>query len=302
LQDVRLRRSPLFFVGDKAKLLSQLVPSIPRSIDTYVEPFLGGGSLSLNVSAKKFILSDISAPLVTIHKRLRELSLAGDLVGTVCRRIQGYGLTCSHLGIAAPRRLLIKYPKTYFAEANRKAYLELRSKVNSSQDPDPLDLYILVVYGFNRMLRFNRHGKFNVPVGNVDFNAKTAAALEEFQEFHTSNDKVRLIAQDFRDCFPRLRLGRSDFVYLDPPYLITEAEYNARWTSADDLVLCELFESLNATGVRVAMSNVLQYRDKHNVSLETWARQFSIVEIRSNYISRFDNRQKRIREVLITNF
>jgi DNA adenine methylase len=152
------------------------------------------------------------------------------------------------------------------------------------------------------MLRFNRHGKFNVPVGNVDFNAKTAAALEDFQEFHKSHNKVRLIPQDFRDCFARLRLGHSDFVYFDPPYLITQAEYNARWSSADDLALCELFESLNATGVRVAMSNVLEYRDKHNVSLERWARQFSILDIRSNYISRFDNRQKRIREVLVTNF
>lgn len=302
MQDVTVRRSPFFFVGDKAKLLPQLLPNIPHAIDSYVEPFLGGGSLALNIQASEYVLSDISQPLVEIHKGLREIALAGDLVAAVCRRIEMHGLTCSYLGVKAPQHLITKFPKTYFAEANRKAFQALRAKINGSRTFNPVDLYILVIYGFNRMLRFNSNGKFNVPVGNVDFNTRTAAALKDFEDFHRNHKKVRFLARSFQNSISRIRLGKSDFVYLDPPYLITQAEYNARWTSTDDQALCGLFETLNAQGVRVAMSNVLQYRDKRNIPLEVWARRYCVSEISSNYISRFDNRKKLIREVLITNY
>lgn len=302
MQDITFRRSPFFFVGDKAKLLSQLLPKVPQNINTYVEPFLGGGSLSLNVQANKYVLSDISLPLIQMHQRLRELALAGNLLNTVCQRIERHGFTCTYLGISAPPHLISKYPKTYFAEANRDAFLKLRLSVNNSRVRNPLDLYILVIYGFNRMLRFNRAGEFNIPVGNVDFNSRTAAALADFQEFHRSRKQVSFVPKGFQDLVGGLKLGSSDFVYLDPPYLITQAEYNLRWTLAEDQALFTLFETLDAQGVRVAMSNVLQYRDRLNLPLQCWARRFQLLEVSSNYINRFDNRQKVIREVLITNY
>ncbi len=296
------RRSPIFYVGDKSKLLPQLLPNFPTEIDRYVEPFLGGGAVSLNVLAQTYRLSDNSTHLISVHKRLRKVSRVGNLVDEVCCRIKRHGLTCTYLGDSVSARLISRFPKTYFAEANREAFLKLRSAVNSSQDPDPLDLYILVIYGFNRMWRFNSSGEFNVPVGNVDFNAKTAAALADFVEFHSKHKNVTLASLDFKNSVTQLDLGPNDFVYLDPPYLITQAEYNARWQAKDDEDLREVFESLHSRGVRVAMSNVLQYRESRNISLERWARAFRVIDVRSNYINRFDNRQKTIREVLIVNY
>ena len=52
-------RSPLFYVGDKYKLVPQLLELFPKQIDTYVEPFYGGGSSQLQVEASKYILNDI---------------------------------------------------------------------------------------------------------------------------------------------------------------------------------------------------------------------------------------------------
>jgi len=282
--------------------LPQLLPCFPTEIDRYVEPFLGGGAVSLNVLAQTYQLSDNSKHLISVHKKLRKLSRVGNLVDEVCRRIKIHGLTCTYLGDSVSRRLISKFPKTYFAEANRGAFLELRAVVNCSQDPDPLDLYILVIYGFNRMWRFNSSGEFNVPVGNVDFNSRTAAALADFAEFHSKHKNITYASRDFKNSVTRLDLGPKDFVYLDPPYLITQAEYNARWQAKDDEDLREVFESLHSRGVRVAMSNVLQYRESQNISLERWARAFRVIDVKSNYINRFDNRQKIIREVLIVNY
>jgi len=152
------------------------------------------------------------------------------------------------------------------------------------------------------MWRFNSSGEFNVPVGNVDFNSRTAAALADFAEFHSKHKNITYASRDFKDSVTRLDLGPNDFVYLDPPYLITQAEYNARWQAKDDEDLQQVFEFLHSRGVRVAMSNVLEYRESQNISLERWARDFRVIDVKSNYISRFDNRQKIIREVLIVNY
>jgi len=296
------RRSPIFYVGDKSKLLPQLLPYFPKEINRYVEPFLGGGVVSLNVQAQKYQLSDNSIHLISVHKRLRELSRAGNLIGEVCRRIKSHGLTCSYMGDSVAESLISEFPKTYFAEANREAFLKLRAAINCAQDPDPLDLYILVIYGFNRMWRFNKSGEFNIPVGNVDFNVRTAGALSDFAEFHSKHKNITYSTRDFRDSVTRFDLGPNDFVYLDPPYLITQAEYNTRWQEKNDEDLRQVFGFLHSKNVRVAMSNVLQYRDNKNIILERWAQEFRLIDVKSNYINRFDNKQKIIREVLIVNY
>ena len=37
-------RSPFFYVGDKYKLMPQLKQLMPKNIEQYIEPFVGGGS------------------------------------------------------------------------------------------------------------------------------------------------------------------------------------------------------------------------------------------------------------------
>jgi DNA adenine methylase len=302
MQDRRLKRSPLFFVGDKARILPQILPHFPSEIENYAEPFLGGGSTSLNLDARQYLLSDINGPLVNLHSELRRLSIEDDLVRIICARILESGLTCSYLNQFAPPHLIDQYPKTYFAHANRSAYLELREKYNRSDFRDPIDLYILIIYGFNRMLRFDRAGKFNVPVGNVDFNRKTAAALADYCEFHQSVSSIKIQKSDFTACTERMRDPGSHFVYLDPPYLITQAEYNKIWSLNDDLRLMATFDALTRLGCRCAMSNVITYQGKVNQTLQDWAAGYRIEEISSNYINRFNNRQKDMREVLVLNY
>jgi DNA adenine methylase len=302
MQNIKVRRSPLFFVGDKARILPQLLSHFPDQIDSYTEPFLGGGSAALNISAGEYFLSDISEPLIGIHKALRDIALTGDVIQSVCTRIEELGLTCSYLGKTVRKSLIDRFPKTYFAEANRSKYLKLREMYNSSAARNPLDLYILVIYGFNRMLRFGRNGNFNIPVGNVDFNSKTAKALQDFTEFHRSAKTVSFLCGDFARGRDAGDSRGCHFFYFDPPYLITQAEYNRFWSEEDDVRLMDYFDELTIKGFRCAVSNVLEYRGKTNERLSLWASQYRIVEIASNYINRFDNRKKSIREVLILNY
>ena len=56
----QILRSPLFYVGDKYKLMDEISSYFPVSIDKFVEPFVGGGSVFMNTVAKKLYLNDIN--------------------------------------------------------------------------------------------------------------------------------------------------------------------------------------------------------------------------------------------------
>ena len=65
-----MRRSPLFYVGDKYKLIEQLLALFPKEINNFYEPFVGGGTVFLNIEAKKYYLNDIDRNIISIHKFL----------------------------------------------------------------------------------------------------------------------------------------------------------------------------------------------------------------------------------------
>jgi DNA adenine methylase len=52
----KINRSPLFYVGDKYKLMKQLIELFPLSVNNFYEPFTGGGTVFLNIEAKKYFL------------------------------------------------------------------------------------------------------------------------------------------------------------------------------------------------------------------------------------------------------
>ena len=54
---------------------------------------------------------------------------------------------------------------------------------NFNDEEDLVLLYLLLIYGFNHMIRFNSAGKFNLPVGNVDFNKNVYNAICHYISF-----------------------------------------------------------------------------------------------------------------------
>ncbi|WP_141089691.1 DNA adenine methylase, partial [Campylobacter concisus] len=63
-------RSPLFYVGDKYKLMGQLGELFPKKIERFIEPFVGGGSVFLNTKAKEYLANDIDTNIINLHKTL----------------------------------------------------------------------------------------------------------------------------------------------------------------------------------------------------------------------------------------
>lgn len=298
----QILRSPLFYVGDKYKLIKEISSYFPSEIEKFVEPFVGGGSVFMNIDAKKFYLNDIDANIIELHKFLCKLAnKQPKFFHQIENLIFKYGLSYSYKEDCIPIELKRQYKKTYFAVYNKKAYEQMRTDFNNSPKPDLYILYLLLIYGFNRMLRFNKNGNFNLPVGNVDFNSNVVNALNSYFK-HVITKKPKWFNVDYRDFLRRVRLSENDFIYFDPPYLITFSEYNKLWNEQDEIELLRWLDKLNKRNLRFAISNVTHYKGRRNNIFIDWASNYNSHPIKSNYINYHDNTIKQFNEVLITNY
>lgn len=298
----KIIRSPLFYVGDKYKLYPKIRKYFPKKINRFIEPFTGGGSVFLNVNANEYLLNDIDANVINIHQFLIEQSEnPTDFFKSVFEIIQEYNLSHSYIKDIVPQELKDEWIKTYYAKFNKDGFDKLKADYNSSNKKSVLHLYLLLIYGFNRMLRFNSKGEYNLPVGNVDFNKNTETALHDYFRL-TKQKNIQFFNLDFLDFFRQIEFIEDDFVYLDPPYLITFSEYNKLWNEETEKRLLDFLEWLNTQNVKFAVSNVSHYKGKINNQFLEWSKQHNSFNIKSNYISYHDNSNKEFKEVLITNY
>ena len=295
-------RSPLFYVGDKYKLYPKIRKFFPKTINRFIEPFTGGGSVFLNVNANEYLLNDIDTNVVNIHQFLMEQSENPKMFfDSVFEVIQEYNLSHSYIKDIVPQELKDEWIKTYYAKFNKDGFDKLKADYNSSNEKKILHLYLLLIFGFNRMLRFNSKGEYNLPVGNVDFNKNTETALQDYFRL-TKQKNIQFFNLDFLDFFKQIEFQEDDFVYLDPPYLITFSEYNKLWNEETEKRLLDFLEWLDTQNVKFAVSNVSHYKGKINHQFLEWSRQHNSFDIKSNYISYHDNSNKEFKEVLITNY
>lgn len=298
----KLLRSPLFYVGDKYKLMAQLKSLFPKDIECYFEPFCGGGSSFLNVKAKQYRLNDIDCHLISLHTLLQKYTQdKNGFFENLFSLIKSYNLSCSLLGIIPPLELRQSYKKTYFARFNKNAYLKMRADFNTDKS-DIAKLYLLLIYGFNRFLRFNAKGDFNLPVGNVDFNSNVFNALNDYFDFVQGKD-MKFFNDDYQAFLSRFVIKKGDFIYFDPPYLISDSEYNKLWNMDKEMEFYVFLDSLDSRGVRFGLTNLLTHKGRHNEMLEKFAQKYHCKEIVSNYISFNDNTIKKdSREIYVSNY
>ncbi|MGK0555004.1 Dam family site-specific DNA-(adenine-N6)-methyltransferase [Macrococcus capreoli] len=303
MQEQKFKRSPLFYVGDKYKLMEQLSNLFPDDIKCFYDVFCGGGSASLNTLANEYKMNDIDANVMQLHRFLIEHSYdSNSLIEEFYHLIKKYNLSHSELGKSDEIEKLKKiFKKTYYSEYNKENYLKLREDYNNTKNIKLL--YLLVVYGFNHMIRFNKNNKFNLPVGNVDWNKNVTKAIRDYCEWANGNDIFVTNGMDFENFVLQNNYSTGDFLYFDPPYLITFSDYNKLWNIEEETRLYNLLDELNKQNIRWGLSNMLKHKGKKNEILKKWSEKYYIYDIKSNYISKFDNTLKSdSREIYVTNF
>lgn len=294
-------RSPFFYVGDKYKLMPQLSVLFPQRINRLIEPFCGGGSVFLNTKASEYLENDKNEWVIKLHELLTSYKGRREaFFDSFNKQITKRGFSSSFLGINVPLELKKKYIKTYYAVYNKNQYNELKKDFNVDKN-NMLLLYVLLIYGFNHMIRFNKNEEFNLPVGNVDYNKNVKKALDSYFDF-VDHKEITFFNLDFKIFLEKIDFKKDDFVYLDPPYLLSSCEYNKGWTDAQETDLLSALDVLDKKSVKFALSNILKNKGNSNQLLIEWSKRYNVKRIKSNYINYHDNSFKSIEEVLITNY
>lgn len=304
----KIIQSPLNYIGGKYRLLPQILPLFPKEIDTFVDLFCGGCNVGINANSKKVVFNDKEPALLSLYHTFNNLDKE-ELFKMIDGIIEKYHLSkSSQYGYES----YVTDSSLGLGEYNKKQFLKMRNDFNSHTQLDYyyyVLLYVLIVYSFNNQIRFNKEGKFNLPVGKRDFNLKMQRKLAQFVErLQKGNFEFQNV--DFRD-FDITHLNKQSFVYCDPPYLITRATYNEHggWNERDEKDLLKFLDSLHSKNIRFALSNVLRNKGKENLVLINWLYKnqdkYKVINLNYDYNNanyQIKNKENITEEVLIINY
>lgn len=298
-------QSPINYSGGKYKLLHQILPLFPKHINIFYDIFAGGGNVALNVNAKYKILNDIEPHIISLYKYIQNKDI-NFILKMINQIIKKYNL--SETGINGYNYYNID-SSNGLKSINEIPYKKLRDDYNSglfdNTEYKDLVFYVLIVFSFNNQIRFNNNGKYNMPPGKRDFNKKMEKKLCNFKKA-ISYKTYKFINFDFREVLSKIN-NTDDFVYLDPPYLISNASYNENggWNEHDEKELLFQLDILDRKGIKFALSNVIFHKNSENTILKEWAKKYKIHFLNFNYNnSNYQSLAKNHKtvEVLITNY
>lgn len=239
-------KSPLNYVGGKYKLLNQILPLFPKNINTFIDLFTGGCNVAININANKKICNDIEPHVIDFLNNVKNIS-----------------------GEEAKTKILNNVGKYSLSKTNLEGFLKCRKDYNSNKTWDMF--YSVVTHAFNYQIRYNKNGDYNMPFGK-DRSCFNDSLQTKFIDFTNKLNNTYVFTQkDFRKINLE-ELGNQDFVYCDPPYLVTVASYNENggWTEKDEYDLLKILDDLNNSGIKFALSNVLVHKEKENTILKQW--------------------------------
>lgn len=297
-------KSPLNYTGGKYKLMSQLDTHFPDNIDTFVDLFTGGANVAINVQAANYLAYDKNDSLIQLFDYFKHHTYA-----SIEREIESI---IAHYQLSDTTKNGYAFygceSSSGLGKANSEAYKRLRKDYNEKKYhtfSKEMLFYTMLVFSFNNQIRFNKQNEFNMPVGKRDFNKNNRKNLKQFiEELHQK--QITFACRDFLQ-LDIDSLGEDDFVYCDPPYLITTAAYNEQdgWTAKDEQALLTLLDTLHKKGVKFALSNVMEKDGSTNHLLKQWATNYTVHTMNMSYSnSNYHKADKKgtEKEVLVTNY
>lgn len=300
----RLLKSPLNYTGNKFQLLDTILPLFPTKIKTFYDLCSGGGDVGANVTwADNVIAMDVQSDVIDLLNLIQEMP-SRDFIEEVDKISASFGLSQS--AIYSPGDFMTATDK-HFTAFNKEQFKELRDAYNAKivSDPKILTLYFftLIAFSFNNQIRFNSAGEFNISGGKSDFNKSMRSRLVEFSRRIKKIDITYI--NDSMYSIESIEFGPHDFLYIDPPYLITMATYNKGWTEKEEEELLQFLTRMDKDGVRFALSNVTVHKGRRNELLIEWAKGFRVRDLDFNYDNssyQGKNTDEKTVEVLIRNY
>lgn len=297
-------KTPLNYTGNKFRLLEQMQPFFPKDINIMVDLFCGGATVGLNTECKEVYFIDNDPNVIGLLQFFSKQNF-DTLLAKLEDMVALYHLSNTYRnGTDFYKKQINDSNYNNGLKAyNKDGFYKLRNDYNLLNDKTTEDayvkLYLLLLYGFNNDLRFNSKGEFNLPIGKTDLNRANVQKLKNYL-IKVKNIKAHYICAEFDSKRVKNILNKADFVYMDPPYLITNATYNEsnKWNNLCEHRLLNLIDELIINNKRFVLSNVLSKKNRMNEPLFYWTQKnknsIEIHHMKYSYSSSSYN--KKIRE------
>jgi DNA adenine methylase len=249
----------LAWVGSKSRISTDILRYLKsENFDVYIEPFLGSGSIGLELARyciemgtdTRIILSDANDRLMNVYVQIRDN--LGELIEEIDKLV-----------------------------ASGPEYYTVRDQFNDIPILDARDAAMFIWLNKNSykgLYRVSKAGKFNVPKGVPRRNLYDIKQFSEIRDI-LQHPNVELRACDYTD------YNEKALYYLDPPYVGTFGDY-CIGCSTDGQKLNEFIETLPA-GSRVYVSNNEKYTPP-NDSLELFSKQIADKAARERHKTRIE--------------
>jgi DNA adenine methylase len=214
---------PLKCQGIKTKLaieISRMAES--QNFERWVEPFCGSCVVALNVQPKRATLGDSNIHIIRFYQEIQNGKLT-----------------------PAEAKVFLEQEGGKLRELGEPYYYLVRERFNAK--PTSLDFLFLNRSCFNGVMRFNRHGKFNVPYGHKPHRFAPAYVTKIINQIRRISEVISVcdwefVVTDFRQTLANVRTG--DLVYVDPPYAGRHVDYFNSWSETDEAELGETLKKL----------------------------------------------------------
>lgn len=257
--------------GSKRLLADEIIKYFPNNINTYYEPFLGGGSILLRLSPKNAVCVDINESLIDFWNKLKK----------------------------SPEILVSCYQKEWnLLQNDYREFFVVRDRYNIA--PTGEDLLFLSRTCVNGLIRYNKNGKFNnsLHYSRKGINPDTLSGIlfeasKQIQNYNFfSGDYSQILSQ----------VSSGDFVYLDPPYYNTKNMYFGK---IDYDKLWDFLRELNKKGVKYALSfdgTSEQRKYDYAVPKDLYKRQILIKGLKSTFNKVIDKNLNNTMESIFLNY
>lgn len=219
----RVRVPPIKSQGIKTKLVPFILSSVKwDGSGRWVEPFVGSGSVVLNVAPSRALLADTNVHIIRFYHDIARGYVTPESVRDFLQR-QG--------------RLLASRGDDY--------YYEVRDRFNAN--PSSHDFLFLNRACFNGVIRFNSKGEYNVPFGkkperfNRAYVTKIVNQVAYVSRLIKNRDWTFKVS-DWRETIEDV--AERDFVYTDPPYFGRHTDYYNNWTEQEATQLLDKLRNL----------------------------------------------------------
>ena len=276
-KDFKINKSPLNYSGSKDTIADSIFKHLPSHVPVFVDAMGGAFNVGANVQAlEKVIYNEYNPYIYSIIEKIVE--------------------TKPEKFVNEVEDIVIKFG---LEKKKKKTYLDFRDFYNNEQKTS-LNLFVLQIYSFQNIIRFNSSFEMNTPIGNNEY---CESIRERILEFKIKTGNIKLY-NNLYDEIPIKNLPKDTVFYFDPPYFITKAEYNdgkrgfVGWDANEESKLLEYLNKLNELGYKFMLSNVIEHNGKtHNMLIE-WIESH---DYRLHEIGQTGIKYPR-KEILVTNF